>query len=185
MKREHQYPQPFILVRHEDTTGVSGTGRIAEGAIASDGTVAYRWLGQYPSWTTRDSIEHVLAVHGHDGRTTVEYWDWADLPERAPLTRHWVCQVLRSGRHNLACSPDEPHDGWNCGFRWECSLTDAEYRALVQAEGEQSLPLEPGGWRLTRADGTVEQGRGLPFPTLDAGDAFAYRGDMPDLVPPV
>lgn len=48
------------------------------------------------------------------------------------FTRRWVCQVLRSGFHNgCPCAPGDPHDGdWGCGYRWECSLTDAHAAAV-------------------------------------------------------
>ena len=34
----------FSLVRHEDVSGVSGTGRVADGVEFNDGTVVLRWL---------------------------------------------------------------------------------------------------------------------------------------------
>ncbi len=45
------------------------------------------------------------------------------------FNRRWVCQVAKSNFHNGAhCSPDYPHDEpWDCGYRWEASLTDAQY----------------------------------------------------------
>lgn len=50
-----------------------------------------------------------------------------------PFDRRWVCQVMRSGYHNgAACHADEPHASpWNCGYRWECSLTDEDYARLT------------------------------------------------------
>lgn len=61
----------------------------------------------------------------------------ADLLERvkARFARRWVCQVLRSGFHNgCECSPREPHDGWRCGFRWEASLSDANFALAFREE---------------------------------------------------
>ena len=32
--------------------------------------------------------------------------------------RTWVCEVFTSGYHNgCICTPDDPHGGWNCGYR--------------------------------------------------------------------
>lgn len=66
-----QHPRLFLLYRHEDATGVSGTGIVAEGCQFSDGRVALRWTtDKAPSSTAvYDSIGDVEAIHGHDGRT--------------------------------------------------------------------------------------------------------------------
>lgn len=65
----------FWLIRKEDTTGVSGTGVVAEGIIFESGQVAMEWreglagvasLGIYPN------IEAVMKIHGHDGKTVVQ-----------------------------------------------------------------------------------------------------------------
>jgi hypothetical protein len=62
----------FLLVRHEDVSGVSGTGVVAEGTEFSDKTVALRWKSSRSSlvfWP--GGIDDVNAVHGHDGKTRV------------------------------------------------------------------------------------------------------------------
>ena len=64
-------PMPFALVRHEDISGVSGTGVVAHGVQFVDGTVVIRWLGQHKSTVTWDSLESAMAVHGHGGATKV------------------------------------------------------------------------------------------------------------------
>lgn len=67
-------PRVFILHRHRDVSGVSGTGEIAEGVEWSDGTVSLRWRGAHPSTTFWQSgIQAVEAVHGHGGITEVRY----------------------------------------------------------------------------------------------------------------
>ncbi|WP_350274758.1 hypothetical protein [Kribbella sp. HUAS MG21] len=69
-------PRCFQLVRHYDHSGVSGTGIVAEGVEWSDGTVALRWGGQYPTTTVwQDGIDALLAVHGHNGATTIRWLD--------------------------------------------------------------------------------------------------------------
>ena len=38
--------------------------------------------------------------------------------------KRWVCQVVRSGFHNGAgCTPGNAHVDWECGYRYEVSLT--------------------------------------------------------------
>jgi hypothetical protein len=67
-------PRCFQLVRHVDVSGVSGTGVVAEGVEWSDGTVTLRWSGRYPTTTVwQDGIEAVIAVHGHDGASTIHW----------------------------------------------------------------------------------------------------------------
>lgn len=60
-------------MRNEDPTGVSGTGPVAEGVEFSDGKVAIRWMGRYQSTVIWDSIEAAVAIHGHDGKTEIQY----------------------------------------------------------------------------------------------------------------
>lgn len=66
----------FELHRAEDVSGSSGTGRIAEGVMASDGSVALRWIGAPPySWCIYEEIEDVTQIHGHEGRAAVLWID--------------------------------------------------------------------------------------------------------------
>jgi hypothetical protein len=39
----------FVIERDRDATGVSRTGRVAEGIVWTDGTVDVHWLGAHPS----------------------------------------------------------------------------------------------------------------------------------------
>ena len=66
-------PRAFTLERDTDVSGVSGTGRVAEGVEFSDGTVALRWTSDWPTSVVfhERGIESVRAVHGHDGKTRV------------------------------------------------------------------------------------------------------------------
>ena len=61
----------FYLNRTEDESGVSGTGRIAQGFIFDNGKVALTWLSKHPSVTIYDNIGEVHAIHGHGGKTEV------------------------------------------------------------------------------------------------------------------
>tara|TARA_R100000315_G_C5165602_1_gene95479 strand:+ start:267 stop:614 length:348 start_codon:yes stop_codon:yes gene_type:complete len=71
MKIEATKMKMFYLKRVEDESGVSGTGRIAQGFIFDNGKVALTWLSEHPSVTVYDSIGEVTAVHGHGGKTEV------------------------------------------------------------------------------------------------------------------
>ncbi len=72
----HSVPRVFILTRHRDPSGISGTGDVAEGVEWSDGTVSLRWKGEHPSITFwQNGVPAVEAVHGHGGATKVRYLD--------------------------------------------------------------------------------------------------------------
>jgi hypothetical protein len=68
--------------RHEDETGVSGTGRVAEWVEYSDGEVVVHWLSHTPSTNHYRNMKQVEAIHGHNGRTEIVV-DWEE-PKPAP-----------------------------------------------------------------------------------------------------
>jgi hypothetical protein len=72
-------PLPFVklfkLVRDEDVSGVSGTGTVAEGVKFSDGTCVLRWVTQFRSTAVYATVEELDAIHGHGGRTHIEWID--------------------------------------------------------------------------------------------------------------
>ena len=61
----------FYLNRAEDESGISGTGRVAQGFIFDNGRGAVTWLSDHPSVTIYDNIGEVHAIHGHGGKTEV------------------------------------------------------------------------------------------------------------------
>lgn len=63
-----------LLVRSEDVSGVSGTGDVALVELLRSGVLLVRWAagGGLTVWA---STVPLLNVHGHDGRTIIE---WAD-----------------------------------------------------------------------------------------------------------
>ncbi|HTY35375.1 hypothetical protein [Mycobacterium sp.] len=69
----HDDPRPFLLVRDEDVTGVSGTGVVAQGVEFADGVVALRWLSEWPTSVVfhDEGIRSVETVHGHGGKTRI------------------------------------------------------------------------------------------------------------------
>lgn len=73
----------FVLDRAVDETGVSGTGTVCEGVQFSDGKVALRWIvGDHRSTVMWDDIDSVLAIHGHNGATTLRWIDQPPVPIR-------------------------------------------------------------------------------------------------------
>lgn len=65
----------FVLNRLEDVSGISGTGTVAEGVRFSDGRVALMWTTRNRSLAFYDSLEDVVAIHGHGGKTIVRFID--------------------------------------------------------------------------------------------------------------
>ena len=68
----------FNLRRLEDETGISGTGVVTEGVQFSNGTCVMRWLTDTTSTAFYNSIEDVVIIHGHQGKTVVEWVDELD-----------------------------------------------------------------------------------------------------------
>lgn len=65
----------FVLRRSEDASGVSGTGIVAEGCELTNGKVALSWYSQHTVVGVYDSMKSVEAIHGHGGKTAVEWLD--------------------------------------------------------------------------------------------------------------
>lgn len=65
----------FVLDRHKDATGTSGTGVVAEGICFSNGKVALHWLSHLGAVNVYDSMHVCTALHGHMGDTVVVWLD--------------------------------------------------------------------------------------------------------------
>lgn len=65
----------FYLQRHEDETGISGTGRIAEGVQFSSGECAVKWLTPIWSVVFYLNVHAVEYIHGHNGKTELVWVD--------------------------------------------------------------------------------------------------------------
>lgn len=90
----------FYLNRSEDESGVSGTGRIAQGCIFDNGRVALTWLSEHPSVTVYDNIGEVRAIHGHDGKTEVvidQDWKRAFNELKAAIMGITLMEVVQNG----------------------------------------------------------------------------------------
>lgn len=65
----------FVLVRDEDSTGISGTGVVAEGVELQDGRCVLNWLTNVRSVGYYRKLEYIEEVHGHGGLTRVVFVD--------------------------------------------------------------------------------------------------------------
>ena len=68
----------FHLIRDEDLSGVSGTGIVAEGVEFENGKCVICWTSKYHIASIIDNMHTLEKVHGHGGKTHVEWIDKAD-----------------------------------------------------------------------------------------------------------
>lgn len=66
-------PQPFVLDRKKDDSGISGTGIVAEGVEFTDGTVVMRWITETNSTSFFETMADLRKIHGHRGTTTIRW----------------------------------------------------------------------------------------------------------------
>lgn len=73
----------FEFRREVDSSGVSGTGVVAQDVIFSNGKCAVNWLTEHSSIIIYDSIEDVIAIHGHGGNTKfIQIFDSEGIVEK-------------------------------------------------------------------------------------------------------
>ena len=65
----------FDFIRDVDHSGISGTGRVAQGIAFDDGVCAMHWLTDYRSTAIYPDIDTLVAIHGHNGDSRIEWHD--------------------------------------------------------------------------------------------------------------
>ena len=66
----------FHFERLEDASGVSGCGIVAEGCLFLDtGEAVVHWLGEHSSINIYHSMNDILYIHGHNGKTKIIFDD--------------------------------------------------------------------------------------------------------------
>lgn len=110
----------FLLRRDKDVSGTSGLGHVAEGVCFSDGSVAMRWRGRYPSTTIYASTAHLEAIHGHGGGSVIE----------------WLDAKLETSPNRVDLDVDDP--------TWLAAESERESHAPVLCPLGCPLHLEPG-----------------------------------------
>ena len=73
MSDEKTTARRFILRRHEDVSGISGTGIVADGVEFMNGMVAISWRSPHACVNVYHSMRTVTELHGHQNRTEVEW----------------------------------------------------------------------------------------------------------------
>ena len=64
-------------MRIADSSGVSGLGEVAEGVEFTSGKAVLSWITKLRSVAIYDSMEELVAIHGHEGDTIIEWIDRA------------------------------------------------------------------------------------------------------------
>lgn len=109
-------PRSFLLVRHRDVSGVSGTGAVAEGVEWTDGSASLRWRGEHAATTFWETgIGAIRAVHGHSGDTEILYVDGSGPVDQTATVI--ACPMVTGLR-----VPTASLDGLcqQCGGSWPC-----------------------------------------------------------------
>ena len=61
----------YLLRRLEDISGSSGTGDVAEIVQFENGMVVLAWMVDCKTLGIYHSLDEVIQIHGHEGRTLV------------------------------------------------------------------------------------------------------------------
>lgn len=135
----------FSLNRIEDESGISGTGRVAEGVEFQNGWCALVWLTKHTSCAFYASISEVEAIHGHNGRTKIvfepappmkgalAYVEEALVIARDKTPDDWAYAVLDSAVMNLRKAHPEPTDAAKDGLSELTRLTE-EYGGYAKED---------------------------------------------------
>lgn len=138
LKSRHTFKNPrrFRLIRHEDETGISGTGIVAFGIQFPDGNVVTRWNSDVAQTCVWASIEEVEAVHGHGGLTEIRWTDRDGEPDALQDDEHIDPEgtALRALVERLRL---EPH-----GFGAVCQMFELCSHPLCQASITAYFELE-------------------------------------------
>ncbi len=66
----------FLLWRIEDETEISDIGIVAEGIEFLNRQCVLRWTTQPGSVAIYENADHLLAIHGHNGKTVIIWRDY-------------------------------------------------------------------------------------------------------------
>jgi hypothetical protein len=75
VEKEKFRARRFYLYRKEDVSGVSGTGKVAEGLEFVSGMCALSFLSEYQHVNIYANMRALELVHGHEGRTQIVFID--------------------------------------------------------------------------------------------------------------
>ncbi|MFF7365650.1 hypothetical protein [Streptomyces sp. NPDC008125] len=141
-RHQDRRPRRFVLRRHDDVTGISGEGSVADGVLWPDGTASVRWRGEHPSavfWDRgRVSVEF---INGHGGASELKFLDAVDeQPE--PVTAASAPLALRRAIDRALTAPVACR---TCGRTTPCRCLDSRAEGRVEAILAAVAPWMAGG----------------------------------------
>jgi hypothetical protein len=125
------------ISRNEDVHGISGTGEPAEVVEFSDGSIAVRWLGKDASTNVTNNIKNVVNVHGHGGKSEVE-WLWEEPAPPDPMEAVFEKKILEAGGSVGADGPTAPTGP---AEEAEEAAKDAEAEAIAEEIVEEAQEM--------------------------------------------
>ncbi|OAA25444.1 hypothetical protein UG55_1022104 [Frankia sp. EI5c] len=144
----------FHIERDVDVSGVSGTGAVAYGVQAPDGTCVLWWNSDHGSVALYPSMATLLAIHGHGGMTRAVYIDdpvVTDRPAAAPTgsARGWRVPGgtgARAGRSAPArAAGGRARRTRATGLSWEVATRSITARAAARGGIARVLPAQANG----------------------------------------
>jgi hypothetical protein len=106
----------------------------------SDGSIAVRWLGKDASTNITNNIKNVVNVHGHGGKSEVE-WLWEEPAPPDPMEAIFDKKILEAGGSTaidgpgLAIGPTGPY------AEAEEAAKDAEAEAIAEEIVEEAQEM--------------------------------------------
>ena len=119
----------FYLNRKEDVTGMSGTGRVADGVEFENGQVALTWKKEFPSVTVFQSISTVEKLHTHNGKDPTKIVWVDDLREDIESTAESLRQQRLAELQKEAAEAAEKTEGE--------TLDDEEWREAPTQDAKE------------------------------------------------
>jgi hypothetical protein len=127
------------ITRNEDVHGISGTGEPAEVVEFSDGSIAVRWLGKDASTNVTNNIKNVVNVHGHAGKSEVE-WLWEEPTPRDPMEEIFDKKIIEAGGSTAGPGVDIGPTGPYAEAEAEAAK-DAEAEAIAEEIVEEAQEM--------------------------------------------
>ena len=118
----------YEIIRDEDVSGISGTGRVGDVAVFPNGKVVVAWdtPQRISTVVIYDSLEDAQKIHGHSGKTRFV----PPAPPIEPVGMREALEELRNAATNVF-----PHGTVEAMQRWHKAFNNAN-AALAAKEAE-------------------------------------------------
>jgi hypothetical protein len=148
--------QAIHLQRHQDVNNTSGTGRVWEGVVFSNGWIAGKWNSEFPSYGWYPSLEHLEAIHGHSGSTELVF-------DEEVTNGHYLL-IETNNADNTTDGNPWVAEGFEFGDEWIVLLQLAKHTSVYWYQNNNNLMKVIGD----RSTVHRSQNRLLSFPSDSA-----------------